>query len=175
METDPPERTTLRIRRAVVGDRDVLARHRLAMFAEMNAFPADGELARRIEASTRDLLAGVLPTGEWVGWVAEDGEGIAGSGSAILRRLPPCPVAPSGGELAYLLNFYVEERARRRGVATEIMRVCLEWCRERGVGRIELHASDAGRRVYEKLGFKTRTNEMVYVPQSSDAVPGERQ
>ena len=35
----------------------------------------------------------------------------------------------------------------------------LAWCRRRGVARVTLHASEAGRPLYERLGFE-RTTEM---------------
>jgi GNAT superfamily N-acetyltransferase len=47
-------------------------------------------------------------------------------------------------------------------VATALMEACLGWCRDRRVVRITLHASDAGRRVYERLGFVARDGEMAW-------------
>ena len=44
-------------------------------------------------------------------------------------------------------------------MATAIVRVILDYLRELGIPVATLHASDAGRPVYEKLGFKP-TNEM---------------
>ncbi len=37
--------------------------------------------------------------------------------------------------------------------------VLLAWCREQGFGSVSLHASEAGRLLYETMGFEP-TNEM---------------
>jgi hypothetical protein len=39
----------------------------------------------------------------------------------------------------------------------------MDWSREQGFDRVVLHASDAGRPLYEKIGFKP-TNEMRWTP-----------
>ena len=59
-----------------------------------------------------------------------------------------------------LMNLAVLAPFRRRGVATALMTTCLAWCRQRRVVRIDLHASSAGARVYERLGFVPREGEM---------------
>jgi len=113
---------------------------------------------RRSGRPRRGLLERAIPAGEWTGWIAEDGHGVLGGGAALLRVQPPGPDCPAGGESAYLLNFYTEPRARRRGVATALVRACLAWCGSRGVARVSLHASAAGRHVYERLGFGPARN-----------------
>jgi GNAT superfamily N-acetyltransferase len=156
--TDAP----FRIRLGTLADIPVLARHRVWMFVDMGSLAAGSPEAALTDAATRRLLAEAIPSGEWVAWVAEDESGILGSGSALLRRLAPRPGHPEGGTEAYLLSLFTEHAARRRGVATAVMRACLAWCAERGITRITLHASAEGRRVYEPLGFVTREGEMFW-------------
>jgi GNAT superfamily N-acetyltransferase len=151
-----------RIRSATAADAAFLAQCRVGMFADMGQAAAGGAVAQRIAVATERLLETALPAGEWTAWIAEDDSGPLGSGAAILRPTPPNPVCPDGGTPAYLLNFYVRPEARRRGVATALVRACLAWCRERRVVRITLHASAAGRRVYERLGFVPREGEMQW-------------
>jgi GNAT superfamily N-acetyltransferase len=151
-----------RIRPATTADAALLARYRVGMFVDMGSLVADSDMAATIAAATERLMERALPSGEWTAWVAEDDDGPLGTGAAILRSTPPNPDCPAGGELAYLLNFYTRPGARGRGVATALVETCLAWCRERGVVRITLHASAAGRRVYERLGFVPREGEMVW-------------
>jgi len=130
------------------------------MFVDMDALQPGSAAESVIVASTQRILERAIPSGEWTAWIAEiDGDSVGG-GTAILRQTPPSPTCPEGGEMAYLLNFYTEPAFRRRGVATALMTRCLAWCRGRGVVRIELHASPAGVRVYERLGFVPREGEM---------------
>jgi GNAT superfamily N-acetyltransferase len=51
------------------------------------------------------------------------------------------------------------ERYSFRGLAKSIMEAMISWCSEQGFAWVSLHASDAGRHLYETLGF-TPTNEM---------------
>lgn len=63
------------------------------------------------------------------------------------------------GPEAIVLNVYVQPAWRRRGIAETLMREVLQSLAARGVRRVVLHASDEGRRLYERLGF-VPTNEM---------------
>ncbi|HET9039113.1 MAG TPA: GNAT family N-acetyltransferase, partial [Gemmatimonadales bacterium] len=80
-----------------------------------------------------------------------------------LRPILPRPGPPGGslelGPEAIVLNVYVEPAWRRQGVGEALMRSVLAELAERKVRRIVLHASDEGRRLYERLGF-AQTNEM---------------
>jgi GNAT superfamily N-acetyltransferase len=49
---------------------------------------------------------------------------------------------------------YTHPEFRRRGVASMVVHEAIEWCRVRGYGRLRLHASEMGRSVYRKFGFK---------------------
>jgi GNAT superfamily N-acetyltransferase len=59
----------------------------------------------------------------------------------------------------YLLSMYTEPDFRKRGVASIVVSKAIEWSRKHEYGRLVLHASDMGRKVYKKFGFK-RTWEM---------------
>jgi GNAT superfamily N-acetyltransferase len=58
-----------------------------------------------------------------------------------------------------ILNVYTEPEFRRRGIARQIVVTILDWAQQRGLRTINLHASNEGRSLYEKLGFEA-TNEM---------------
>ena len=118
------------------------------------------------EARLRDALA----RGEYVAWVAlaPDGETVIGGAGAQRRLAFPHPLRLQDGELgiaegrhAIVLNVYTEPGWRRRGVAEALMREVIRWAGEEHLDRLVLHASDAGRPLYERLGF-VATNEMRY-------------
>jgi len=56
---------------------------------------------------------------------------------------------------ATLAGIYVVPGHRRRGIAREVTLQAIEWCKQRGCVYIRLQASDAGRPLYESLGFRT--------------------
>jgi len=145
------------IRRATEADATVVAHHRVGMFRDMGVMEErDGPA---LEASSQAYLKVALSSGEYLGWLIDaDGEVVAGGG-VLVRRLLPRPGHPTGGEEAYVLNVYTEPAHRRRGLARILMQAILDWCDARHIPRISLHASDAGRPLYETLGF-VQTNEM---------------
>jgi ribosomal protein S18 acetylase RimI-like enzyme len=163
--TPPPP---FEIRRATVADIPLLAAHRAAMFRDMGALAPDAE-APLIRASA-DYLGDALPRGEYLAWVAETTESpavvIGGAGVQLRRILPRPATAGAGVELgpeAIVLNVYVEPARRRGGVAEALMRTVLSALARLQIRRIVLHASDEGRRLYERLGF-VPTNEMRFDP-----------
>jgi GNAT superfamily N-acetyltransferase len=157
------------IRRCTRDDAGIVARHRVEMFRDMGDVPT-GELARELLEKSTSALNAILTDGTYVGWFAIDGDGavIAGAGVHIKPQLPrisydhacvedtPVPLA---------VNVYTEPEWRGKGVARTLMQVLMEWASAQGTDRVVLHASDAGRPLYESLGF-TVTNEMRwFVPE----------
>ena len=69
---------------------------------------------------------------------------------------------PAACRRGYLLNFFVEPKYRRLGLAHSLVKESLTEARMRGLHIVALHASEAGKPVYESMGFRT-TNEMFYV------------
>jgi uncharacterized protein (DUF849 family)/ribosomal protein S18 acetylase RimI-like enzyme len=154
-----------RVRVATVADIPLLARHRAAMFREMGRLEADFETP--LVQATVEYLRDAMPRDEYLGWVAEStaspAEPIGGAGVQLRRILPRPRVGAPGiepGPEAIILNVYVEPAWRRRGVAEALMRSVLKTLAERKVGRVVLHASDEGRRLYQRLGF-IPTTEML--------------
>jgi GNAT superfamily N-acetyltransferase len=61
---------------------------------------------------------------------------------------------------ATLAGVYVLPEYRRRGLARALTELAIGWCRQRGCAAVRLHASPAGRPLYESLGFVTATEMM---------------
>jgi GNAT superfamily N-acetyltransferase len=97
----------------------------------------------------------------FVAFVAEGPEGTLGSGALWLAPSEPRPGRLAGGMLPQVISMYTSPRFRGRGIATRLVVEQLAWLRGRGYdGRVGLHASDAGRPVYERIGFRAGS-EMV--------------
>jgi GNAT superfamily N-acetyltransferase len=56
---------------------------------------------------------------------------------------------------------YVEPPSRRLGRARRLVETALDWARAERLASVVLHASRAGRPLYEQLGF-VGTNEMRF-------------
>lgn len=118
--------------------------------------------------AARAYLTQAITDGRYVGWVAEldagSGAIIGGAGLQLREFLPRPDVARERlvrGPQGLIVNVYTERAWRRKGVADALMRELLQWCRGNGIESVVLHASDEGRPLYEKLGFRP-TNEMRY-------------
>jgi GNAT superfamily N-acetyltransferase len=152
------------ISEATANQSALLARHRCEMFREMGTLADEHyhELLLRSKAN----FELVIPAGNYVAFLAcpaDAPDTIVGGGGVLIRPSMPRP-APShlgviDGEQALILNMFVEPPYRRRGIALAILDHILAWCEARGTQTIILHASVAGRPVYEQRGFKA-TNEM---------------
>jgi ribosomal protein S18 acetylase RimI-like enzyme len=154
------------VRQAIASEIGVIAHHRAAMFRDMGALAA--HQMPSLEGATASYLRDAIARGEYLAWVAEQSEGapaIVGGAGVQLRPILPRPRPGSDdlelGPEAIVLNVYVESSWRRRGVAESLMRALLTELAARGIRRIVLHASDDGRRLYERLGF-VATNEMRF-------------
>lgn len=146
-----------KIRRACAEDLEHILHHRLAMFEEIGFL--DAAVLDLVEAVSREYFTGALQDGTYVGWMAEDSKRqVVGGGGIVVAGWPGYP-GENHAKRAWILNMYTEPGARRCGVAKRLMQTMIEWCRGEGYGSVSLHASAAGRPLYESIGFQP-TNEM---------------
>jgi GNAT superfamily N-acetyltransferase len=145
------------LRRATPRDCDIILHHRRSMFQEMNEGTQD-ELDRTVQIA-RPWLITALSNGNYQGWLAEDRQGnvVAGAGVVILSW-PASPRNPENRR-GLIVNVYTEADFRGQGLARKLLLTVLDWLKEQGFHMAALHASDAGRHLYESLGFRV-TNEM---------------
>jgi GNAT superfamily N-acetyltransferase len=155
----------LNTRKATQADAELIAAHRNAMFAEMGQSNPGA-----LEAMRRNFIPWVermIGAGKYVGWIVEDGGRAVASGGFFELEWPPHPLDPAGEHCGYLLNFWVKQEYRAQGVARGLVCEALGESRRRGIQVTALHASEAGRRVYEPMGCKA-TNEMYFVDNAED-------
>ncbi|MDB5045912.1 MAG: family N-acetyltransferase [Deinococcus sp.] len=143
------------LRPATPADAALIATQRAAMFADMNVEYSEAA------AQFTPWVAARLAAGTYLGWIVEhDGVAVAGAGLMILDW-PPHFIDPQPFR-SYLLNVYTHPQHRGRGLAQRLTQMALEETQRRGIRIMSLHASEFGRPLYEKLGFKP-TNEMRIV------------
>jgi GNAT superfamily N-acetyltransferase len=145
----------LTLRPATPADAELIQSQRDAMFTEMG--DPQGRVPAAHAASLAWLGAGLI-SGSYSGVLAEVGGRVIGGAGVTWQSLPPSPRTLSMVR-AYILNVYVEPAQRGHGLAGLLIELLLAECRALGVDHVTLHASDAGRRTYERLGFGP-TNEM---------------
>lgn len=143
----------------VVGPEDAeqVAAQRRNMFIDMGQ-PDDLRLQAMVEAFI-PWARNKIQEGRYRGWFAWENDRPIGGGGMYLMDFPPHwrDAQPLRG---YLLNFYVEPQSRRRGVASALLRHAISEAQAMGIRVVSLHASEAGRPIYEHAGFDA-SNEMM--------------
>ena len=147
----------LKIRRARAADAAMIARHRAGMLRDMGVLRPKDEAW--LERKSRLHFRREIPRGTYLGWIAEVRGEVVGGVGVLPRPMLPSPAFRNVLLEPHVLNMYVELAWRRQGVARALMAAVLAWSRRKGAPRISLHASDMGRPLYRKMGFKP-TNEM---------------
>ncbi len=94
-------------------------------------------------------------------FVTEDDGVECGCGAVCLTYELPSPDNPTG-RCAYLMNIYVRDTFRHKGVAHAIVSRLIEEAKKHGCGKIYLETTDDGRPVYSSLGFKDLPDMMKY-------------
>ena len=118
----------------------------------------DEALLDAMAAKCHAWLLARMNRGEYLAWLAivSDRSIVAGTGLWFMDWIPHMfGTGPRGN----ILNVYTAPEFRRRGLASELVRCAMEWCRSNGIDLVVLHASSDARRLYDSLGF-VGTNEM---------------
>jgi GNAT superfamily N-acetyltransferase len=139
----------MRIRRAARHDREILVSLRSLMLESM--------MGESLPEDARKVLEEYFV--EWGGedpycLVAEEEGSVVGAIAASFYHHFPGPRDPSGIR-AVIHNLYVLPDYRGRGLGGRLVKEMLRQCREKGVSRVSLYATDKGRSVFESFGFSS--------------------
>ena len=105
--------------------------------------------------------------GRFVGFLVEDRAGRPlGSGAIWLSPNQPRPGRLARPAMPYILSMYTEAASRGRGIATRLVEAMVDWSTRHGYRRVYLHASEAGRPVYARLGFEAGNEMRLELPRA---------
>jgi GNAT superfamily N-acetyltransferase len=144
------------IRPATPSDIPEILRQRRRMYEDMDhTDPAAPDAMSRLSF---DYLHQAIPEGSVRAWLALHDQHAFAGGAVLITSWPARPYDLECRR-ATILNVYTDPEYRRRGIARLLMETMIDWCKRKGLARVNLHASDAGRHLYESLGFEP-SNEM---------------
>ena len=112
-----------------------------------------------IEQAYLRKLSKELPAGSCRSWLIENGNQIVASGAITIVSLVPTPNDFSS-KVAYLHSMYTEKGLRGKNFADCIVRKAIEYCKAEGIKRVILNASEAGKPIYERIGFSASPEMM---------------
>ena len=111
--------------------------------------------------ANKDFLSSSLLDGSYVQLLAVNDLQIVGTSSISLYKLPPHAMRPSG-KVAYIGNMFTYPEYRNRGIATKLFAMSIEVAKEVGCTEICLDATEMGRPIYEKYGFRNNKDTISY-------------
>jgi ribosomal protein S18 acetylase RimI-like enzyme len=143
-------------RRATPEDVDPLVNLRLAFLAEVSGATESGPVLR---ASLTEYFSKMIPSNEFIGFLAVADSTIIATSGLVFHRHPPSNRNPTGRE-AYIMNMYTLPEYRRRGIATRLLQMLIDHARQNDCGKISMHALPTGRSIYVNAGFIPIETEM---------------
>jgi len=146
-----------KIRKSTAADINLLMELRFEMLREVNGLEQDYEFNRDFIQTSRSYFL----NGSQTTVIAFENEP-AGCASLCYIDLMPTFSHPTG-KRAHLMNVYTREDFRRRGIGEQMVKFLIDEAKERGVTEISLDATDEGRFLYEKLGFKDNGEGMTFI------------
>lgn len=66
------------------------------------------------------------------------------------------------GKMALLTDMYTVPEYRNKGIGTKLLNDIMEYVKKSGYVKVTLNATESGRKLYEKYGFKDINGEMSY-------------
>jgi len=146
------------IRQASLDDLELLIRWRMEVLHCVFSIPADADTAELRQANI-GYYRQALANGSHIACFAEENGEIVGCGGLCLYDEMPSPDNPSG-HCAYLMNIYVRPEHQGHGTGKRIVRWLVGAALERGIKKIYLETSEAGRLLYSVLGFSDMKDMM---------------
>ena len=142
----------LAIEPAGLDEAGLLGDFRARMFAEMDEANAAPAVRAAVASGAAEYFRRKAGQPDQVNLVARLGGQVVGCAAMILEERPARPGddRPLGG---FVHNVYVLPEARGKGVAKALMERLRAEAEERGVSRLSLRASAAGRPLYLALGW----------------------
>lgn len=147
---------TISLRDASAADLDACATFWIAMYEEMGLFK-DADFLPGWRLRFSEYFERRIAGGEARISLAVDDTGIIGTAGAMLADGYPAVI--HGLNFGYIFGVRVEPAYRGQGLATALTRRSIAFLQQLECRRIRLHASAAGRPIYERIGF-VGTNEM---------------
>lgn len=132
-------------------DIELLMSSRLEMLKVVNNLPADYIFSEELITYSKEYFE----KGDQTTILAMDEESGSVIGCATLCYVEIMPTfSHPTGKRAHLMNVYTNQDYRRKGIAMRMMELLIIEARDRGVTEISLDATESGRPLYEKCGFK---------------------
>ncbi|MGE5604554.1 MAG: GNAT family N-acetyltransferase [Bacteroidota bacterium] len=146
-------------RKTNINDVTELVRLRIEFLKETRNVQTDSNDSE-IQKSLTEYFRTTLNNNSFIAWLAlADGRIVGTSGLCFYTLVPS--YRNLTGKVAYIMNMYTQPVYRHRGIATYLFQKMIDEAQNLGYQKLVLHASEQGRPLYQKFGFKNADNEMI--------------
>jgi len=151
-------------RKANLHDAEELAKIRCQLLKEI-ADTSKTKLSQKelndLKEANKSYFNSALKDDSFAAWLALHGDKIIATSGLSFSVVPPYPKCLDG-KAAYIMNMYTLKDYQKQGIGTELLKRIVEEAKIRGYKKITLNATETGRKLYEKFGFKEVNNGMVF-------------
>ncbi len=148
-------------RYATTDDMNLMILSRMDTLRDVNGLDKDYQFSEEfLETSREYFREGAQSTVLAI----DNGRAVACATMCYIDLMPT--YAHPSGRRAHLMNVWTNKDYRRQGIAEKLVTMLIEEARGRGVSEISLDATEAGRPLYRKLGFKESGECMTMVIQN---------
>lgn len=148
------------VKMATTADLDNLAKLRIDLLSEVRNYDANYDWREYLDV-LKNYYAHALSNKNAVAFLAYENEKAIGMVSMSFYNIIPL-VNNLDGKMALLTDMYTVPKYRNQGIGTKLLKEIMEYAKNMGYARVTLNATDSGRKLYEKYGFKDVTGEMAY-------------
>ena len=152
------------IQKAGLSDMNLLLQWRMEVLREVFSIPQGCPVDGLLEENRRYYEKALASEEHIACFVCVDGE-TAGCGGLCLYQEMPSPDNPTGA-CAYLMNIYTRPPYRKQGVGEAVVNWLTAQARRRGISKIYLETSSAGRSLYQKMGY-VPMQDMMKLPDTA--------
>ena len=146
----------MEIRRAALCDLPLVMEVRQTFLREV----IGAEIEPAYQNATKDYVERHLADGSLLCYFLEEQETLLSFCMLSLYETLPLPGYVTG-RTGLLLNVYTPPEARKRGHAETLLRAVIQEAKRLGLEKLNLSFTDAGRPLYQKLGFQPQQREMT--------------
>lgn len=136
----------------------MLVESRILVLKAANRLPEHADLSFLSTASEAYYRRALADQSHVAMLVFEEDLLIGTGGISFFSVMPTC--GNPSGEKAYLMNIYTHPDYRCQGIASKTVTRLIQIAKQRGISQISLEATDAGRALYQSLGFVPAEHEM---------------
>lgn len=148
----------LSYKKATLTDLEILTETRIEVLRAANRLSDDVDMSE-VKKQTFEYYQNALRTNTHLAYLIFDEEVFVGTGGISYFQVMPTYHNPTGKK-AYIMNMYTNPDYRRQGIAFKTLDLLITDAREKGITSISLEATDMGRPLYEKYGFRKMNDEM---------------